>query len=95
MYTGRNGVAVRAFLHDHPAHQRGDGWFLTKGMAAATGGQAWRYAQGTNRWPSTVDACLYDPVAGDWIPLPRGATVERTGILSSDPAKHGYAVTPA
>lgn len=79
-FTGRNGAAVRDWVNaDAGCDDAVETWFLTKGMSASTGGQAWNYAKGDRHWPQTITAAVYDPRTGTWQPVQPGDVVERQG----------------
>lgn len=74
-FVGDNGEACSRFLDTHaglPSHER---WFVTRGMAASTGGQAWRYVRGAAKWPDSIKAAVYAESLGEWLPVPVGATL--------------------
>jgi hypothetical protein len=77
VFTGRNGAEVRDWVNGAPDVPDGQTWFITKGMTAPTGGQAWRYAQGEQAWGEDVRAAIYDPGRGDWLPVRRGDIIRR------------------
>lgn len=79
-YTGRNGAEVRDWTNADPGcDETSETWFMTKGMSAATGGQAWNYAKGEQHWPQDVRACAYDARTGTWLPVRVGDVIERRG----------------
>lgn len=77
VFTGSNARSVRAWVNEHPDRPDGESWFVTKSMAASTGGQAWRYVKADRDWPDNVAGAVYDPVVGDWLPVTRGQALVR------------------
>jgi hypothetical protein len=65
-FTGRNATPVLDWLTREAGMPATERWFLTKGMTAATGGQAWRYARDGQEWPDDVKAAVYSPTLGSW-----------------------------
>lgn len=41
-FDGRNGATCERWMRLHGDQPDGERWFVTKGMSASTGGQAWR-----------------------------------------------------
>lgn len=82
-YTGKNGAEVRDWVNEDAGRSPDETWFMTKGMTASTGGQAWRYIQDglspDERWPTAIQAAVYDPRTGTWVPLRPGDVVEHQG----------------
>lgn len=76
VFTGRNTREVRGFL-DAPD---GASWFITRGMTASTGNQAWRYARDGDDWPDAVRAAVYDLATDTWLPVADGDTIVRNGV---------------
>lgn len=77
VFTGRNGAEVKAWVNAHPHIDAFETWFLTKGMSASTGGQAWTYARDGRPWPQEVSGALYDATTGVWQPVVAGDLIVR------------------
>ena len=80
-FTGVNGAEVRDWVNETGDCPAGETWFLTKGMSASTGAQAWNYAKAGRHWPQKVKATVYDPTSGTWHPVRPGdrVTISETG----------------
>ena len=72
-FTGRNTAQMREWANEHAP--KGSSWFLTKSQTAPSGGQAWRYVMGEEKWPTAVDAAVYCPTAEEWLPVHKGDTL--------------------
>lgn len=83
-FTGRNGADVRDWANAHAPE--GTSWFVTKGMAASTGMQAWRFVAAGQEWPEGVRAAVYDPGADEWLPVWPGDTVVQ--FAAAQPIRH-------
>lgn len=73
VFTGKNTAEMKTWASEHAP--KGSAWFLTKSQTAPSGGQAWRFVMGEEKWPTAVDAAVYDPGPGEWLPVHKGDTV--------------------
>lgn len=80
-FTGRNATPVLDWLTHEAGMPATERWFLTKGMTAATGGQAWRYARDGQDWPDAIKAAVYSPSLGAWYAVEPGMVFRRAGAL--------------
>lgn len=74
-FTGANGAKVKAWVNAGVDWVQS--WFVTKGMTASTGGQAWRYVKGGEHWPDEVTAAVYDHRNDEWLPVRPGDRIVR------------------
>lgn len=78
LFTGRNGAAVKEWVNSLADVPAGESWFLTRGMAASTGNQAWNYVKAGRDWDTRVVAAVYDP-RREWMPVRAGDVIVRDG----------------
>jgi len=79
LFTGRNTVEVRDWVNRDAGRDMTESWFITRGMSAATGGQAWNYVRDGRKWGEDVRACVYDPRSERWEPVRPGDYIEKQG----------------
>ena len=75
-FTGRNAAAVKAWVNE--TAPTGTTYFVSRSMAASTGGQAWRFVSAGHDWPHAVSAAVYDEQADEWRPVTPGDVIVRT-----------------
>lgn len=77
-FTGKNGAEVAEWVNERADFSRAHPelpddtaitWFITRGMSASTGSQAWRYVKDGAKWPDSVKASVFNFLSGVWLPV--------------------------